>query len=267
MKVAYITAIYGNYEASVKPFQKQSVDVDFICFTDISNIDPDGWIIDTTPYHLTNPSKLDTGSQRNSLANNKHTFNIAKFYKQNFYNIPRLTEYDVVIWLDATIEIINPKSTEYVLERLKLSPVVGWTHEHRSGRLEEELGASNWGEKYVSTHWLGQDQPYQDVNTQYTTYLQNGYTDDYWIPYRENNPNVGVWITCFVGFDLRNPNITTFLDAWYTETLTHTTQDQLSFPYVCQSLNIVPYSLPDTIVRGDRPHTLTDLYYKHHHGR
>ena len=50
-KVCFITAVYGKYEASCKKFAKQTVSTDFICFTDNPNIIPNGWIIDTTPYH------------------------------------------------------------------------------------------------------------------------------------------------------------------------------------------------------------------------
>jgi hypothetical protein len=37
-KICFITAIYGNYEASCKKFAKQSIPTDFICFTDNKNI-------------------------------------------------------------------------------------------------------------------------------------------------------------------------------------------------------------------------------------
>ena len=37
-KVCYITAIYGKYERSCKVFAKQTVESDFICFTDDPNI-------------------------------------------------------------------------------------------------------------------------------------------------------------------------------------------------------------------------------------
>ena len=50
-KIAFITAIYGGYEKSVKQFVRQSVPADFICFTDDPSIRPNGWKIDSTPYH------------------------------------------------------------------------------------------------------------------------------------------------------------------------------------------------------------------------
>jgi hypothetical protein len=117
-KICFITAIYGNYEASCKKFVKQTIDTDFICFTDNDNIINNGWIIDTTPHHLVNKSKIDDDTFTNSFCNNKHTFNIAKYYKQYFQCIPILKKYDVVVWLDTTIQIIYDKTSEYVTNLL-----------------------------------------------------------------------------------------------------------------------------------------------------
>ena len=50
-KVAFITAIYGSYEKSCKPYTRQTIPADFICFTDNINIESNGWIVDHYPYH------------------------------------------------------------------------------------------------------------------------------------------------------------------------------------------------------------------------
>ena len=100
-KIAYITAIYGNYELSCKKFINQTINSDFICFTNNPKIISNGWEIDTNPYHITHRSKLDNGKKLNSIDNNSHTFNIAKYYKQNFYHIPKFncwTKYDIEIF-------------------------------------------------------------------------------------------------------------------------------------------------------------------------
>jgi hypothetical protein len=49
--------------------------------------------------------------------------------------------------------------------------------------------------------------------------------------------------------------------------LIHTTQDQVSFSYVSQKMNLIPYTLPDKDIGGDSPHIKTDLYIKHSHGK
>jgi hypothetical protein len=265
MKICFITAIYGNYEASCKKFVEQTIPTDFICFTDNPNIISNGWIIDTTPYHINNKSNIDNDIFINSFSNNKHTFNIAKYYKQAFQNIPRLKEYDIITWLDGTIEIIYDKVSEYLVNNINKYKIIGWHHERRNGLLKEEVDASHFN-RYTSTHWNGQDQPYQDIDMQYNDYIIDGYTDGYFKDINPYSPHFGVWITCFVSFLNTDKKVSEFLDFWYLQTLKYTTQDQIGFPYVCQKLNMIPYTLPDKNIPG-YPHYQTLFYLKHDHGR
>jgi hypothetical protein len=77
---------------------------------------------------------------------------------------------------------------------------------------------------------------------------------------------MGVWITCFIAFSNKDKKISNLLDLWYLQTLKYTTQDQVGFPYVCQNMNIVPYTLPNHKIYGDCPHEKTQFYIKHAHG-
>lgn len=261
-KLAYITAIYGSYESSCKPFRPQSIPSDFICFTDNPNITANGWQVDATPYHIQTPSPLDTGDHKNSMRSNKHTFNIAKYYKQAFQNIPRLQNYDIIVWIDGTLEITNPDTSLFVYNSIKAGKnVLVFEHEYRSGILNDEVINSTYNLKYMSTNWNNQDQPYQDINSQYSSYINDGYSDSFWKTKFPQQPNAGVWITCFVAFDMRNPETRVFLDKWYTQTLVHTTQDQIGFPYALWKTSITPESLV-----GSQPHQNTQFYIKHEHG-
>lgn len=262
-KVCFITAIYNNYDSSCKPFVKQTIDTDFICFTDNENIDNNGWIVDITPYHYNNKSELDDDTYINSLVNNKHSFNIAKYYKQSFQRIPRLKDYDVIIWLDGSIEITNDKTSDYILNNIYTKKIIGWHHEKRNGILKNELDDSNY-DKYVSNIWNGESQPYQDIFKQYDYYIQDGYTDLYYKNLNSHTPHMGVWITCFVAFLNKDEDVKKFLDLWYLQTLKYTTQDQLGFSYVCQKLNMIPFTLPNDEISGE-PHEKTDFYKKHKH--
>jgi hypothetical protein len=264
-KICFITAIYGNYEATCKPFAKQTVDTDFICFTDNKDITSNGWIVDTTKYHLENKSDLDNNTFTNSLCNNKHTFNIAKYYKQSFTKIPVLDEYDVVVWLDGTIEIIYNKTSEYILNNIYNVKIIGWHHEWRRGQLIEEVKASHI-ERYMSKSWNNQTQPYQDVDRQYQNYLSEGYSEAFFKNVKSHTPHMGVWITCFVAFLNKDKDVRSFLDLWYLQTLKYTTQDQIGFPYVVQKTRIIPHTLPNTEIYGDCPHSRTMFYIKHKHG-
>jgi hypothetical protein len=278
------------------------VDADFICFTDNPNIVGNGWIIDTTPYHLTHKSPLDNDTYTNSQCHNRHQFNAAKYYKQAFTNIPRLQSYDIVVWLDGTIEITYEKTGEYLLSQMDVAEgctkynaskcaftegctkynaikgaftegctkIIGWHHEWRHGLLSNEVAASH-NDRYTSTHWNGQNQPYQDVDRQYQCYVDDGYTDAYFTnlhlhsPYA-CSPHLGVWITCFVAFLQKDAAVKEFIDLWYLQTLQYTTQDQIGFPYVCQKTNIIPLTLPNAEISGDCPHSCTQFYIKHSHG-
>jgi hypothetical protein len=265
-KVCYITAIYGSYEATCKKFVNQTINSDFICFTDNKNITNNGWIIDNTPYHIINRCKFDNGNYINSINKNKHTFNIAKYYKQAFQNIPRLKKYDVIIWLDGTIEIIYDKVSEYILNNINTHKIIGWHHEHRNGNLKKEVEESNF-ERYTSTFWNGQKQPYQDVNKQYNDYIKDGYDELFFKNMKSHTPHYGVWITCFVAFNNKDKKVSDFLNMWYLQTLKYTTQDQVSFSYVCQKTKLIPYTLPNSTINGDNPHKSTQFYIKHAHNK
>jgi hypothetical protein len=137
--VAFITAVFGTYEKSAKPWRKQSIPTDFICFTNNPHLISNGWQLDYTPYHELYPSPLDDGKMINTFHNKSHPahpFLIAKYYKQvslhnekedlipnlsdirsididlhllhgfqAFQNIPRLRQYEIVVWVDGTIEV------------------------------------------------------------------------------------------------------------------------------------------------------------------
>ena len=264
-KICFITAIYGNYEASCKKFSKQTIPTDFICFTDNKNIISNGWIIDNNPYHITNPSQFENMNFINCIKNNRHTFNIAKYYKQSFNCIPILDKYDVIVWLDGTIEIIYDKTSEYILNNIYEKKIIGWNHEKRYGKLSEEVKDSNFF-RYTSTFWNNQQQPYQDINKQYEEYVKNGYSDEYFKKISHNTPHLGVWLTCFVAFLKNDYHVKKFLNFWYLQTLNYTTQDQIGFSYVCQYMNIIPYTLPNNEIYGEFPHNSTMFYIKHSHG-
>jgi hypothetical protein len=266
-KICFITAIYGNYELSCKPFIKQTEKTDFFCFTDNPNIAKNGWTIDTTPYHIHCKNYMDDGEFINSIQNNKHTFNIAKYYKQSFRFIPALKKYDVVVWIDGTVEITYERTSEYILNQIYDKKIIGWHHEYREGILKNEVDASSDFYRYNSTFWNGQSQPLQDVNLQYREYLEDGYSESFFREMQPENPHFGVWLTCFVAFLMTNSEVVKFLDLWYLQTLKYTTQDQIGFPYVCQKTNLIPYTLPNEEVRGEFPHQTTDFYIKHDHGK
>jgi hypothetical protein len=143
--------------------------------------------------------------------------------------------------------------------------IIGWHHEYRYGQLVREVVESHY-DRYTSTYWHNQIQPYQDVDNQYNSYLADGYNDLFFKNINSHTIHMGVWITCFVAFLHKNKDVKQFLDLWYLQTLKYTTQDQIGFPYVCQKTNTIPFTLPNNEIYGDCPHINTMFYIRHEHG-
>lgn len=284
-KVAFITAILGKYETTCKPFVNQTVESDFICFTDNPDMVKNGWELDTTPYHDIRISPVDDGlyvnsTHKNNLSgklagrldsvSNRHTFNLAKYYKQQWKLVPRLQEYEVIIWLDGTLEIINPKTAEYMLELCPKYDIVTWQHELRGGFLFHEA-FSSYLPKYHNVDFLDQRQPYQQIMGQYMEYVREGYDEDFFknFPRKEGRgrgDHFGVWATGFVAFNNRSQKVKEFIDLWYLQTLKYSTQDQVGFPKVVQDTGLVPYTLPDEIMPGNESHVGNSIFKIHTHG-
>lgn len=162
---------------------------------------------------------------------------------------------------------MSPLAAEITYKKLLEHKCVGWSSEYRKGSLYEEVIASSNDTRYMTASWNNQTQPIQPVLKQYRHYVSTGFDEIFFTPYRINNPYVGVWVTCFVGFLQHDIGIIDFLNRWYLEGLSQTTQDQVSFPYIVWTTKIIPYTFPDLEISGDEPHFKTAFYIKHSHGK
>jgi hypothetical protein len=279
-KVAVVTAIYGRYEFSAKPFARQSIPTDFIVFTDREDIVAPGWIVDTFPYYLEALSREleeNITHEVNAYFHNQHPFNIAKYFKQSFHRIPILQSYDSVIWIDGTISITNYQMSEIITNifmNFTEETVIAFEH-FRNGSMTREASVS-FIDRYLNTMYLQHEQPVQDLVGQHTHYLQSGYTDDYWKlliqnhqvngQYSSSREQYGLWCTCFVAWNMKfqKKKVEQFLNSWSNENRKFSTQDQVSFPYVAQMEHIHPYSLPDDNIVGS--YDFNTLFVKLYHG-
>ena len=76
----------------------------------------------------------------------------------------------------------------------------------------------------------------------------------------------GVWITWFIVYNmLRHEETNKFLDLWWQQNVQYTTEDQISFPFVAYSLQILPYTLPQGSISG--VFEANDMYVKHGYGQ
>ncbi len=254
-KIAIVTAIIGGYEKTCKDVIKQSYPADFYCFTDNLNIGDKGYwkIINAEKYRFGISEKDNNKELRNSLYNNQHSFNRAKFFKLNLHRIEELKDYDIIIWLDGTIEIINE---DFILNCVKMQENGKnfMVYEHnieRNGLLNKEVEDSHFF-RYTSVNWNGQNQPYQDIDFQYNSYLKNGFKEKYFLEnihqYKNYRNEYGLWVTCFIMFDMKKQETIDFFDKWWYHNMLYTTQDQISFPYIIWENKLNIYSLPDNII-------------------
>lgn len=273
-RVAVITAVFGDYELTGKPFPRQKIPTDFLLFSDRppENITAPGWIIVNTPYHVLQfqeeLGQADVRELHNALHRHTHPFNIAKFYKQSFHKIPMLRKYDVVIWIDGTVVITDASMSQrmvHLLTDAAAPKAMAVFEHHRQGQLEREVNASLVGiaaSKYRSDFWGGYTALMQDLIGQYDNYLKEGYRN----PHHAERAEYGLWCTCFVAWNMRHERTASILDMWYRHNLEYTTQDQVSFPVVLLRLNVTPLSLPDGRVDIYGTFTANSMFFKYFHG-
>ena len=270
-EVLFVTAIYGTYENTLKPPQPQTIPARFVAYTDREDlIASPGWEVHLVkdPAMYTTQSNL-TG--RNDLTNNKHPFNRAKFFKQQFHTLPILQGHRIAIWLDGTVHITNRSTAETIKNLVESDGRNIIIYEHnREGVVGREATASK-GHKYFSTHWGCCDQPMQNVTEQYDRYSLLGFQERWWLQEYDaplgigKREQYGLWVTCFVAFDMLDPVSRRFLDTWWQHNVEFTTQDQVSFPFVAWKLKVYPFSLPvKGLIEGD--FNKNDLFEKLNHG-
>jgi hypothetical protein len=233
----------------------QTLPADFICFTDKRDLlNPGDWILDYTPYDKLNLSSLDTDNFHNSFTRNTTPYMRYKFYKMQFYRIPRLRGYDMIVWIDMTRQWAEPNVLEnlwHIFEQNPSKQLIMLDHRAPGTRdMKTEVNPSQVAVqdgRWTGTRIGGYPQPYQNIRAQFQCYICDGYTDDYWrqedLAYRNNDP-VGLWRTSFITYRMSDPIVPVFLDRWLVELLKWTTQCQVSLPYVLQKLHLCPYTLP-----------------------
>lgn len=299
LKLAFVTALVHDYEHSCKEPVSQSVSVDFLAYTDkhfheaygvkTPNTTYNKWKrLDAEPYRYGVLLRDQNSAYHNSLRNNQHPFNRAKVFKLNLHRLPELQKYHILIWLDATLQITNPKTAELMIDYLCRQDrnFVGFEQPYRMN-LKDELVASLGSGKYKTKTLHDLPQPVQDVESQYVTlvalfmsliiccntlrryqhFLSEGFHDKHFGPDPRNPKRYhSVHNTAFLALNMLREETHDFMEKWWLQNLLYTTQDQLSFPYVAWALNVQPYGLPDDIINGT--FLQNDLYVKlPHHTR
>ena len=212
-------------------------------------------------------------------------YNIVKFYKMNFYLFPRMKQYDYVVWIDGTIEVHSETAAKIIVDKLSEISQNGFhimLFEHTRGDLEYEARASARDKRWSSSASSSSSQypapapatwMKNDVLNQLQVYQELGYTEARWRAINPSRPLYGLWVTCFIAFDMTDRSTSQFLQSWYIHTQLFSSQCQMSFSFLGQMNGIFdaggtafrPYSLPDLDIHGtNRVNTL--FRKKRYHG-
>lgn len=193
-KVAIFTAIYGGHD-TLKP-TVEIPGVDWHCFHDGSLI-----FMDKLVEH-TWQGRLIPGRFRHPRMN-------AKWIRMNPELL--LPEYDVTIWIDASIQITRPDFAEWVLAAVERSRYGFALFEHpdRKDIYAEAAESAKYG-KYAG----------EPVMEQVQSYREQGLPNDH-----------GLWATGIMG-RRKSDLLWSINQQWMNENIRWTWQDQLSLPYV-----------------------------------
>ncbi len=213
-KVAVYTTIFGGY-ACLYPVPKQSVDADFICISDSldvlhatpSNEQSDGqrWKIIPVQYPTTDlPARLR-----------------AKFFKLFPWEAYTLDRYDILIFVDGSIEITSPDFVIHCLDSLGDQDMALYTHPDRDCIYEEAIESKPLV-KYQSQNIDGQIEFYS------TIYPRHG----------------GLFACGVMVRRIHSATLREVMAKWWWEIIKWTYQDQLSFPVICKLTKFKPNLFP-----------------------
>lgn len=225
-KIAVITAIYGDID-DLKEMPVQSISFDRFCFTD-SNIIPkdksefNGWKLIRPSY------------PRYDL----HPRIKAKYFRTFSHSVSELKSYDIIIWIDGSIKIINPDFVEFMIKDISENEMCFFKHHTRNCAYEEANICKQYVTKYLS----------EPLHEQILEYSIEGFP--------KNNGLIETG--CFA--KLINSRTNKVMEEWFMENIKYSYQDQVSLPYVLWKNKFIPRIIEKNIhnneycIREPRPH-------------
>lgn len=200
-KVAIITAIYDNYDV-LRPVVSQAgdFDIEWLCVTDTSDVvtDPQGWAVLLEPRPGVHPN----------LA--------AKRPKMLPWNY---TDAEVVIWIDASYQILSPLFVRDVLATAH--PLAQFVHPDRQCIYDEAAVSQQMVYKYGG----------HNFPEQIARFRAEGHPP-YW----------GLWATGVI-VRYKTQTLIDFGKAWHEECHLYSFQDQVSQPPLLRKFGLRPESL------------------------
>lgn len=232
-KIAIVSAIFGEYDNFNEPCDIEGAD--FYLFTDNHKIKSNSCNVITTPHHLDDDNDIGL---HNSLSNHKQgkVYNMmaAKYYKINHHKIPCLQGYKYTVWVDGSFKVTNKDFARQCIDLISGNFMCLYAHPYRNTVKEEVAASLDFNIDYLKTRYYG-----QPILEQYKSYVENGFSDE-----------SGLY-AC--GFIIRQMQLltSTFMDIWWKQIQEFSYQDQLSFSYIIERLQLRIGIIPGNIFKNE----------------
>lgn len=207
MKVAVVTSAYGEYDEPSVPVE-QTIPVEYVLVTDRDHLAPLPWRTVFEPRPQLHP---------------RLAAKVAKC-RPDLY-----TDADVIIWMDASMEITSPEFAMWCVETLAEAPLAQIPHPERQCILPEASVSSVMG-KYAGLPVLAQAE----------SYIAAGHPRDW-----------GLWATGLIVYNA-GTWIRPFGDSWLREQVRWSYQDQLSQAPLLRIARMRPTGLPGRLWGHDK---------------
>ena len=200
-RVAIVTSIIGECD-TLKEQCEQTIPVDFICFTD-QDFKSDTWRIVKPLFH-------PAGLRNNNLK--------GLYYKLQTHKV--LTEYDYIIYICGSVEIMNPYYAQLYIKDALRTGIANMAHPERKCAYEEM--------EYCKEIKKYQGEP---IQKQIDFYKEQNFPADW-----------GLWC-CTDFIRACTPKIDVFFDMWWEHLNKYAINDQMSLPYIAWKTNLKPFTI------------------------
>lgn len=210
MRICIYSAIFGGFD-DLKPPLPQSLDCDFLCFTDSSALPRgEGWqVIRSRRRPALHPRLRAKYFKLMSHLVFPHG-RLAWRYAPLAASLDRRQRYDAVIWIDGSVQIKSPRFAEELVAHVGVSDWAMFVHPDR-GCINDEAELSLTMAKYRGL----------PIRARIEAYRREGYP-----------AKAGLSATGIIARRAASPKLATINAAWWVENCRWTYQDQLSLPVV-----------------------------------
>lgn len=216
--VCVYTSIVGNYDR-LKPQPKQTVDCDWICFTD-EQLAPIGeWQVITVLFPSVPASARARAKHIKVLS---HQLFPGGFFDESGARFAEARHYDYLIWIDGSVQLLRPDFVEMMISSIGKSGWALFRHPWRDCIYDEARESADMV-KY-------QQQP---IMEQAEFYRKSGFPSHY-----------GLWCGGLIARRTDAHHLTAINELWWRETMRWTCQDQVSLPVVLWRLGLEVDTVP-----------------------